>query len=703
MTGNCVQSAKGNSAPFDFRVGLVGCGRIASAQIKYIQKYVPADKIALCDVNPHRMNWLSESFGLFHKYDQLSALLLDFTPDILHILTPPHTHKEIAVYAMKMGAHPFIEKPMGLTTQECSEIIETASQEKKSPCVDLFMPFDPLLVRARQLIERDRLGQLVHCSISDFRNYLERKKTGLSPAWLRNLPGELLFDIIPHHLSILNTFLPNAQLHEVCCQRDHGEIAQMICLFDSPSGKGLINIRLDAAYNRPYHILLEGTRGLIEIDFESYDLVFRRKNHFHGLLDEAYQQTVSARSLLTGIIRSANRFLLGFETDTGMDRLIELYYRALADKRSAPVPTRQGHKITAQVSEIFRNAGIAFEKIHIPATNRIRVSKEKADILVTGGTGFIGRALVAKLQQSGYTVRILYRPRPPGENRKMLFDGSVHVLEGDISDRSMVERACRDVKLIYHLAAATSGDLMNHIDASILGTQNIMEAMENTGCDRLVYVSTIALLNRNRFPQNGLVDEMFSYEEYPHKRDPYCYAKLIAEKIVRSHVKPASPKNIVILRPGLVYGPGKIPVFNQAKRLGPFHVFKGSGERLLPLVYIDNLVDALLLSAEAPQSGIFNVIDDDAVTVKRFIRTYESMTGFRFQALYIPIHFFMFMFLPLEILFKFTKKKTPPLNYPIKGLSRSVKHSNDRLKKELDWRPAVNFQEGLQRSIGGAV
>lgn len=689
--------------PFDFRVGIVGCGRIASSHIKSVMKYVPSDRIALCDLNRHRMKWQADTHGLRHRYRELSSMLRGFSPEIVHVLTPPSTHRHIAVSVMQAGAHPLIEKPMCLSPREGREILDAASRTGRIPCVNQFMPFDPLLDRAKRMIESTRFGQLVHCSIRDFRNYHQRKRNGSIPAWLRHLPGELLFDILPHHLSILNTLLPNARLDQACCQRDRNDIAQMLCVFVSPSGKGLIDIRLDAAHNAPYHIVLEGTRGLVEVDFGAYDLVFRKRNQFRGVTEEAYQQAVTAKSLLKAGGRLFTRFFAGLRTETGMDRLIGRYYRAVRDRTPAPVPGIQGHDTICQVHELFRRSGLPFEESRAPARANATTGLADSDVLVTGGTGWIGRALVAGLQRSGYRVRVLHRPRPSrGGHRtdlQALFPEPVQAVEGDITDRSLVETACRGIHTVYHLAAATSGDWLNHIDATVLGTQNIVEALEKTGCNRLVHVSTIALLHRNRYPQDGLIDETFPLEEHPLWRDPYCYAKLEAEHMVRAFGSRHPLKATVILRPGLVYGPGKIPVLNQAKRCGALHVFKGSPRRRLPLTYIDHLVDALLLSSETRESGTFNVIDDEAVTVKEWVRTYESLTGVRLRACYVPVSVYEFLFRPLEAIFKLTGKDTPPLVYPLRGLARSVTHSNEKLKRRLHWKPAVRFRDGLERSL----
>ena len=125
------------------------------------------------------------------------------------------------------------------------------------------------------------------------------------------------------------------------------------------------------------------------------------------------------------------------------------------------------------------------------------------------------------------------------------------------------------------------------------------------------------------------------------------------------------------------------------------------GRRRLPLVYVDNLVEALLLAGKFNNKadGIFNVVDDCYPTQKEFIKVYKKLTGENFFVIYLPAWIMFLLAKIIDSVMVILFKKKSSLGYRLRCVNRNVKHSTERIKKILGWSPKVKFEEGLKLAI----
>ncbi len=212
-------------------------------------------------------------------------------------------------------------------------------------------------------------------------------------------------------------------------------------------------------------------------------------------------------------------------------------------------------------------------------------------ILVTGGRGFLGGAIVRMLLERGETVRSLARHHCP-----RLEAAGVVQLVGDLSDPELIEAAVQGCELVYHVAARAGvwGDYEDFYRTNVRGTQNIINACRNQGVKRLVYTSSPSVV----FDGNDMegVDESVPYPQHFHAS--YPQTKALAEQLVLSanNVQLAT----VALRPHLIWGPGDnhlVPRILERGRSGQLRRI-GSGGNLIDAVYIDNAALAHLQVAE---------------------------------------------------------------------------------------------------------
>jgi nucleoside-diphosphate-sugar epimerase len=210
-----------------------------------------------------------------------------------------------------------------------------------------------------------------------------------------------------------------------------------------------------------------------------------------------------------------------------------------------------------------------------------------APILITGGLGFLGSHLVARLAAAGESVRILAR----GETRERRASSPHPVVWGDVRDAEAVDRAVRGAEVVVHLASnfrRGGSDEKEAREINVGGTRNVLDACLRHGVSQLIHCSTIGV--------HGSVLEVPATEETPfNPMDLYQETKLEAElEVWRVHRASGLP--VTVVRPISMVGPGDdrmLKLFRMIAR-GRF-VMVGDGDKLFQPAYVDDVVDGFAL------------------------------------------------------------------------------------------------------------
>jgi nucleoside-diphosphate-sugar epimerase len=242
-------------------------------------------------------------------------------------------------------------------------------------------------------------------------------------------------------------------------------------------------------------------------------------------------------------------------------------------------------------------------------------------ILVTGGTGFVGSRLVERLVvECGANVRVLVRNFA---NAVRIARFPIEMVDGDVLDERVVERACSGCDVVFHCVYGNTGDHKTQRAVTVNGTKNVLDAASSAKVERLVYLSTLDVYG---IPPDGYLDE---HAPRRYSGGYYADSKLDAEKIVCRYQQAGAP--IVNLQPTIIYGPfgplWTIDVLETLKRRGVILI--DGGEGFCNLVYIDDVVDALLLAATNDKAlgETFLISSSSPVTWKDFYGSYERMLG----------------------------------------------------------------------------
>ncbi len=322
-------------------------------------------------------------------------------------------------------------------------------------------------------------------------------------------------------------------------------------------------------------------------------------------------------------------------------------------------------------------------------------------VCVTGGTGFVGGALVRRLLAEGAQVRVLARPSPRADE---LAAKGTEVVRGELSDAPAIGRAVEGTEVVYHTAAMVEGHgtRAEFFEANVAGTERVLAASFRAKVRRVVYLSSIAVYGP--IAPETAVNEDTPFDDVPEERDFYAQSKIEADRLAMKFS--GNPEiGVTILRPGIVYGPGKpLPTALLGGRLGKLDVVFGRPEQPFPLNYIENLIDAMILVARAAnrESQCFIVIDDETLTLGQYHAAREQVQKGRTIFLSAqPVVLAATCVHPIM-------KLVPPTAGVI-SRRQIIRGSQDRwydtrrVRQETGWTPKIPLHEAIERSVRGTT
>jgi nucleoside-diphosphate-sugar epimerase len=327
-------------------------------------------------------------------------------------------------------------------------------------------------------------------------------------------------------------------------------------------------------------------------------------------------------------------------------------------------------------------------------------------ILVTGAAGFIGSSVVRVLLKRGFpNLRLLvrgYRRSAAIEEIVSRYkDARIEIFQGDLLSPEDCAGAAKDVSLVYHLAVGSGEKSFAHLFMnSVVTTRNLLDACVCQRClRRFVNVSSFAVYTNCEKPLGNVLDESCPVEQDPMRRgDPYCFAKLKQDEIVIKYGKKhAIP--YVIIRPGVVYGPGKNGITGRVG-IGTFGVFLHlGGPNQVPLTYVDNCADAIVLAGltERADGQVFNVVDDDLPSSRKLLQLYKKNVK-HFRSVYIPRAGSYLLSCIWEDYSHWSRGQLPPIfNRKIwHAYWKGSRYSNAKMKN-VGWTPQISTAAGLNR------
>lgn len=311
--------------------------------------------------------------------------------------------------------------------------------------------------------------------------------------------------------------------------------------------------------------------------------------------------------------------------------------------------------------------------------------------LVTGATGFTGGHLCERLAREGYRVRALVRDRRRASG---LSRWDVETVVGDLCEGESLDQAVKGIDIVYHIAALFRPENVTRQAMwknNVQGTKNMLEAALNAGVQRFVHCSTVGVHGDVRNPPAN--------EEAPYAPgDYYQESKTAGEKIAIQYMREGKLP-IVIFRPGGIYGPRDLRFLKLIKPIkNRRFVMLGSGEVIYQMIYIDDLIDGVLLCGTRDEAlgNIYILTGAEPTTLNQLVRIIAEALGVRPPWVRFPVGPVYTAGLFCELLFK-PLGLTPPLYRRRVDFFRKTRWFDiSKAKTELGFRPKTELRTGIK-------
>lgn len=669
-------------------VGLVGAGAIAEHHVSALRRVPGVDLVGVTDIDADRARVFAERFGT-KSFPSLAALRAAGA-DVVHVLTPPDSHAEVALAALELGCHVLVEKPLATSVEDCRRVQALAEAKGLVASVNHSLLHDPQIVRALELARSGRLGQIVSVDFLRGSGYPPYRGGPLPPQY--RSAAYPFRDLGVHALYLFQAFLGPIEGVNAMWQSKGGDpnlaYDEWRALVRCRDGLGQFQLSWNVKPMQS-QIIVQGTRGVLRIDLFLMFLARRATLPVPKPLERVVNALTDSLQPLVEVPRGILKFATGAtKPHQGLHDLVAEFYRALDGERPLPVTLAEATTVVRWVEEVARDV----EAEHARRLAALRL--EGADVLVTGASGRLGGEVLRRLAP-GRKVRAFVRRAPadvpPG----------VDVVVGDLGDPDAVDRAVRGVRAVVHVGAAVAGGWPDHERGTVAGTRNVVEACRRHSVKKLVHISSMSV-NDWAGRDGGVLSESAPDEPHAEERGHYTRAKLEAEKIVRAavaeHGLPA-----VILRPGQIFG-RRLPLLNAAvaRRVGGRWLVLGDGELKLPLVYVDDVVDAVVTALDGPlvAGEVIQLVDPHTVTQNEVLAAALPPGA---KVVRVPRTLIFAAGRLSEPLLGALGRKSPVSAYRLRSALARLDFESESARELLGWRPRVGVVEGIRRAAGGPV
>ena len=348
-------------------IAIVGCGKVADQHVQAIHRISDCKIVSVCDRELLMAKQLGERFGVLQCFSNLQEMLGATTPNVVHVTTPPQSHFSIARECLESGSHVYLEKPFTVTTEEAESLIELAESRDLRMTAGHNYQFTLEMLEMRRIVNKGFLGgRPVHLESDWSYDLTDASYVGPVLAsrahWVRQLPGQLLHNILSHGIARLAEFLDN-ELMEIIAMagqsprlrslggeevldelrvliRDKNGMTALFCF--STEMKGLNQLRICGPVNS------------IVVDQVSGSLIRHKNRSYKSYLTYFVPPLQAAREHLRNArVNVTNFFRRRLYQDFGMKELIERFYNSIRVGGEPPIPYREIILTARIMDEIF--------------------------------------------------------------------------------------------------------------------------------------------------------------------------------------------------------------------------------------------------------------------------------------------------------------------------------------------------------------
>lgn len=547
------------------RVGLIGSGKMGRHHLKAIAASQMAQVVGVADPAAS-----SEELRPLLPDDAIvvasaAELIEQARPDVVHIVTPPATHTDLALEAIRGGCHVYIEKPFTPTSDEAARILALAGERGVLVCAGHQVLFErPALDVWTRLKD---IGRVVH--IESYFSFKMVRRT--------ITPVDQAKDILPHAVYPVvdqlraSTGLVSEPIELVGLSVN--AVGDIYALLRLGQVTAIVVVTLSGRPVEQYQNIV-GTNGSLRADYIGGFLgPLIGPGTGPGVLLTPYRRALRT---VTGTTRGVTRLILG-GSYPGLRTLVRRFYEAIRDRSDSPLTPRS----ILDTVTICEGIGRHLDEAEFGQESMARIRLSEAEealgpprvdaplVLLTGGTGLLGRRVAEELRQAGFPVRVVTRRQPPYSRRVP----GVEYVAADLA-RGIEPALMKGAGYVVHAAAETSGGREEHRRNSIEATRFLIEGAAAAGVKGVLHVSSLAVLKTSREIGRAL-DESAPVDGGNLKRGPYVWGKAESE-ILAQRLGAELGVPIRIVRPGpLVDYTAYHPPGRLGRELGPLFVAVG--------------------------------------------------------------------------------------------------------------------------------
>lgn len=704
----------------------IGTGNIARVHLDAIKDLKCASIVGVFDRSAEAAESMAKAAGC-ESFTDLDRMLSDPRIDVVHVLTPPGTHADLARRVVEAGKHVFVEKPVTTSGDEADALVQLASAGPSVVGVNHNFVHHPAFAKLWDLVRAGRIGRLRYVDVT-FHPMLKQLAAGQFSHWMFASPVNLLLEQAVHPLSQMLAL--TGDIGDMAVMpgplRRLSDTASFMPEFTASMQCGSVqaSFRFMVGASYPmWRLIAVCDDGYVVADMTAGVCEVQQRSRFLDPLDHALSLSVSAgrrtasavRNLVTygasqlGLVGRSDAFFLS------MRGSIAEFYGSLAHRRPPMSDARFGAVLvktceriasmangTLSVAQSVGQSPVTMGTPADTAVERSARASAQPGALVTllGGTGFIGRATLDALLHAGYRVRVL--ARGVGNLHEAYRQPGVEVMSGDVRLKADLERAMQGATYVANLAHGGGGATFEQVRRGMVESAVVVaECAHSAGVSRVVHIGSIAGLYLG--DPNEVIQGSTPPDPQPHKRGDYAHAKALADVEFERACK-ARGLSFVILRPGVVVGPGTA-AFHSG--LGFFnndqHVIGWSdGRHTLPFVLVEDVASAIVAALTSPDADgkSYNLSGDVRMNAREFVDELARATGrpLRFHAT-SPRRLW------IEDLVKAGIKRVGGRKVPMPSIrdfrSRAIFASFDcsDAKRDLGWQPQADRQRFIERAI----
>lgn len=690
------------------KVLIVGTGNIAKVHAEALLANPCAKMVAVFDNN----KVLAEQFARQFKIPKVcadidEALALDF--DVVHVLTPPNVHYASALPFLRLGRKVVIEKPVGVSTEECTQMQAIANAAGTLTAVNQNFMYSPAYLKLKRDIADGKLGPVRFVDYV-YEAPLKQLAARQFGHWMFCQPVNILLEQAVHPLSQIVDFA--GRVEKCDAQAAPGtEISPGVVLYTQLQAtlqcqQAPVNFRFHVGSKFPAcRMTVYCDDGIAIADMFTNQYFQVKRTTYLDAADGFLSAAKSAGQLFaTGAGNLLDYALamvkLKSRSDPfylGMKGSIDEIYAAFSAGRSPKADFAYGTHLVS-VCEQMANAFPALPVQVSPPPQQVDVTKPK--VLVIGGTGFIGRHTVSRLLAEQYQVRVF--ARGIRNLHPCFYQPGVELVSGDVRNAEHLANAMVGVQWVVNLAHGGGGANFEEIRKAMVDSAiAVCDAAIAAKIQRLVHVGSISSLFLG--DMNDVITGATPSDPKSTERNDYSRAKALADQAVVD-VCSRNSLDLVILRPGLVVGEGTSPFhgglgfFNNEQYCNGWNL----GKNPLPWVLVADCADAVCqaLTSSKAVNRSYNLVGDVRWSAREYLAELSLATGrpLRFKATFPQTLWAVEVVKWLIKTVGGKKSPFPPLR-DIQSRGLVARFDCSDAKEDLHWQPVADANEFKRQAI----